>query len=87
MTTGKPAKVISGYKKGEKLQGVEMTFKMDVKTNKGLILDRKAVEVNSTGVAIELQFKDVSYSLSEQGAFEYIQKNYDCQPPCKDHLP
>ena len=69
MTTGKPARVISGYKKGEVLQGVEMTFKMDVKTNKGLVLDRKKAEVTNTGVAIELQFKDVSYSLSEQGAF------------------
>ena len=37
MTTGKPAKVVSGYYEGDKLKGVEMTFKMDVKTNKGWI--------------------------------------------------
>ena len=36
-----------------------MTFKMDVKTNKGLVLDRKNADVTNTGVAIELQFKDV----------------------------
>jgi len=83
MTTGKPTRVISGYKKGEKLQGVEMTFKMDVKTNKGLILDRKPAEVTSTGVAIELQFKDVSYSLSEQGAFEYIRRSMIANPHAK----
>ena len=53
------------------------------KTNKGLILDRKPAEVTSTGVAIELQFKDVSYSLSEQGAFEYIRRSMIANPHAK----
>lgn len=74
MTTGQPAKVVSGYKNGDKLKGVAMTFKMDVKKNQGLILEKKDVKVDSTGVALELQFKDVSYSLSEQGAYEYIRR-------------
>ena len=52
MTTGKPAKVVSGYMEGDQLKGVEMTFKMDVKTNKGLILERKAADVQSTGVSM-----------------------------------
>ncbi|MBU4547925.1 MAG: ATP-binding protein, partial [Euryarchaeota archaeon] len=43
MTTGKPAKIISGYKENGKLKGVQMTLKMDVKTNQGLILDKKEV--------------------------------------------
>lgn len=60
-----------------------MTFKMDVKKNKGLILDRKEVEVKSTGVSIELHFKDVSYSLSEQGAFEYIRRTMIANPHAK----
>jgi len=83
MTTGKPAKVVSGYYEGEKLKGVEMTFKMDVKKNQGLILDRRDVEVTSTGVGIELQFKDVSYSLSEQGAYEYIRRTMIANPHAK----
>jgi DNA topoisomerase-6 subunit B len=83
MTTGKPAKVISAYNEGEILKGVELTFKMDVKKNKGLILDRKKAEVSSTGVSIELHFKDVSYSLSEQGAFEYIRRTVIANPHCK----
>jgi DNA topoisomerase-6 subunit B len=83
MTTGKPAKVVSGYKDGDTLKGVEMTFKMDVKKNKGLILERKDVEVQSTGVSIELQFKDVSYSLSEQGAYEYIRRTMIGNPHAK----
>jgi DNA topoisomerase VI subunit B len=83
MTTGKPARVVSGYKKGNEIHGVEMTFKMDVKTNKGLILKKKNVELDSTGVAIELQFKDVSYSLSEQGAFEYIRRSMIANPHAK----
>ena len=66
MTTGKPSKVVSGYYDGTKLKGVELTFKMDVKKNQGLILDRKEVDLTKTGVSIELHYKDVSYSLSEQ---------------------
>lgn len=83
MTTGKPAKVISAYNEDDKLKGVEMTFKMDVKKNQGLILESKQVNVESTGVSIELQFKDVSYSLSEQGAFEYIRRTMIANPHAK----
>jgi DNA topoisomerase-6 subunit B len=83
MTTGKPAKVVSGYYEGEKLKGVETTFKMDVKKNQGLILSSKEVEVNNTGVSLELHFKDVSYSLSEQGAFEYIRRTMIANPHAK----
>jgi DNA topoisomerase-6 subunit B len=86
MTTGKPAKVVSGYYEGGKdkgLKGVELTFKMDVKKNQGLILDRKEAEVTQTGVSIELHFKDVSYSLSEQGAFEYIRRTMIANPHAK----
>lgn len=83
MTTGKPAKVVSGYQEGDHLKGVEMTFKMDVKKNKGLVLERKTVEVQSTGVSLELHFKDVSYSLSEQGAYEYIRRTMIANPHAK----
>ncbi len=83
MTTGRPVKITSGHKVGDKLKGVEMTFKMDVKKNQGLILDKKEVEVDSTGVSIELHFKDVSYSLSEQGAFEYIRRTIIANPHAK----
>jgi DNA topoisomerase-6 subunit B len=83
MTTGKPAKVISGYHEGEKLKGMEMTFKMDVKKNQGLILSQEPVDVKSSGVSIELHFKDVSYSLSEQGAFEYIRRTVIANPHAK----
>ncbi len=83
MTTGKPAKVVSGYHEGERLRGVEMTFKMDVKKNQGLILDQKPAEVNKSGVSIELPFKDVSYSLSEQGAYEYIRRTMIANPHAK----
>jgi len=83
MTTGKPSKVVSGYYDGTKLKGVELTFKMDVKKNQGLILDRKEVDVTKTGVSIELHYKDVSYSLSEQGAFEYIRRTMIANPHAK----
>lgn len=83
MTTGKPSKVVSGYYDGTKLKGVELTFKMDVKKNQGLILDRKEVDLTKTGVSIELHYKDVSYSLSEQGAFEYIRRTMIANPHAK----
>jgi DNA topoisomerase-6 subunit B len=83
MTTGKPAKVTSSYHEGDKLRGVEMTFKMDVKKNQGLILSQKNVETKSSGVSIELHFKDVSYSLSEQGAYEYIRRTVIANPHTK----
>ena len=70
MTTGMPVKITSGYKVGDKIKGIGMTFKMDVKKNRGLILDKKDIVLDSTGVSVEMHFKDVSYSLSEQGAFE-----------------
>jgi DNA topoisomerase-6 subunit B len=83
MTTGKPAKVVSAYHQRDHFKGVEMTFKMDVKKNQGLILDRKPIDVESTGVSIELHFKDVSYSLSEQGAYEYIRRTMIANPHAK----
>jgi DNA topoisomerase VI subunit B len=83
MTTGKPAKVVSAYQEEDHFKGVEMTFKMDVKKNQGLVLERKPVEVESTGVSIELHFKDVSYSLSEQGAYEYIRRTMIANPHAK----
>lgn len=83
MTTGMPVKITSGYKVGDKIKGVGMTVKMDVKTNQGLILDRKDLELNSTGISAEMHFKDVSYSLSEQGAFEYIRRTMIANPHAK----
>jgi DNA topoisomerase-6 subunit B len=74
MTTGEPTKVVSGYKEKGELKGVKMTFKMDVKKNKGLLMEREDYVPEETGVSIELQFKEVSYSLAEQGAFEYIRR-------------
>lgn len=80
MTTGKPARIISGYREGNEIKGVELKFKMDVKKNQGLVLERRDVEVSSTGVSVELHFKDVSYSLSEQGAYEYIRRTMIANP-------
>ena len=74
MTTGQPARVISCYKEGDEIKGVKMKFKMDVKKNQGLLMEREDYPAESTGVCIELQFKEVSYSLAEQGAFEYIRR-------------
>jgi len=74
MTTGKPARVISCYKDGDEIKGVKMKFQMDVENNRGILMEREDYECGETGVCIELQFKDVSYSLAEQGAFEYIRR-------------
>lgn len=74
MTTGQPVKIRSRYKDEDKLKGVEMTVKLDVKKNTGIILDRKEFETDRTGSGIEIEFKDVSYSMSEQGAYEYIRR-------------
>ncbi len=74
MTTGQPVKIRSRYKDGDQLKGIEMTVKLDVKKNTGIILDRKEFETDRTGSGIEIEFKDVSYSMSEQGAYEYIRR-------------
>ena len=74
MTTGKPARVISCYKENGEIKGVKMKFQMDVKNNRGILMEREDYPAESTGVCIELQFKEVSYSLAEQGAFEYIRR-------------
>ena len=83
MTTGEPAKVISAYKEGDELKSVKLKFKMDVKKNKGLLLKREDYEAKQTGVHLELQFKDVSYSLAEQGAYEYIRRTMMGNPHAK----
>ena len=74
MTTGKPARVISCYKENGEIKGVKMKFQMDVKNNRGILMEREDYPAESTGVCIELQFKEVSYSMAEQGAFEYIRR-------------
>ncbi len=83
MTTGEPARVISCYQEGDKLKGVKMKFKMDVKKNKGMLMEREDFPAEHTGVCIELQFKDVSYSMAEQGAFEYIRRTMIGNPHAK----
>lgn len=83
MTTGQPARVISCYKEGDEIKGVKMKFKMDVKKNQGLLMEREDYPAESTGVCIELQFKEVSYSLAEQGAFEYIRRTMIGNPHAK----
>ena len=83
MTTGEPAHVISGYQENGELKGIKMDFKMDVKKNKGMLLHKENYPVDHTGVCIELQFKDVSYSLAEQGAFEYIRRTMIGNPHAK----
>ena len=74
MTTGQPVKIRSRYKDGNELKGIEMTVKLDVKKNTGIILNKKEFETDRTGSGIEIEFKDVSYSMSEQGAYEYIRR-------------
>lgn len=83
MTTGEPARVISRYEKNGELKGVKMKFKMDVKKNKGMLMEKEEFTPDSTGVCIELQFKEVSYSLAEQGAFEYIRRTMIANPHAK----
>ena len=83
MTTGQPARVISCYKEEDEIKGVKMKFKMDVKKNQGLLMEREDYPAESTGVCIELQFKEVSYSLAEQGAFEYIRRTMIGNPHAK----
>ncbi len=83
MTTGKPAKVISCYKKNDEIKGVKMKFQMDVKNNTGIIMEKEEFHCEQTGVCIELQFKEVSYSLAEQGAFEYIRRTMIGNPHAK----
>ena len=83
MTTGKPARVISCYKEGGEIKGVKMKFQMDVENNTGILMEREDYPAESTGVCIELQFKDVSYSMAEQGAFEYIRRTMIGNPHAK----
>ena len=83
MTTGKPAHVISCYKENGEIKGVKMKFQMDVKNNRGILMEREDYPAESTGVCIELQFKEVSYSLAEQGAFEYIRRTMIVNPHAK----
>ena len=83
MTTGKPTRVISCYKENGEIKGVKMKFQMDVKNNRGILMEREDYPAESTGVCIELQFKEVSYSLAEQGAFEYIRRTMIGNPHAK----
>ena len=83
MTTGKPAHVISCYKENGEIKGVKMKFQMDVKNNRVILMEREDYPAESTGVCIELQFKEVSYSLAEQGAFEYIRRTMIGNPHAK----
>ncbi|MEA4956245.1 Type 2 DNA topoisomerase 6 subunit B [bioreactor metagenome] len=83
MTTGEPARVKSAWKVDGELKGADLEFKMDVKKNRGMLLKRKDYEPKHTGVCIELEFKDVSYSLAEQGAFEYIRRTMIGNPHAK----
>ncbi len=83
MTTGEPARVISCYEEGDELKGVKMKFKMDVKENKGMLMEKEYIKPQHTGVCIELQFKEVSYSMAEQGAFEYIRRTMIGNPHAK----
>ena len=83
MTTGKPAHVISCYKENDEVKGVKMKFQMDVENNRGILMEREDYEADETGVCIELQFKEVSYSLAEQGAFEYIRRTMIGNPHAK----
>ena len=83
MTTGKPAHVISCYKEGDGIKGVKMKFQMDVENNRGILMEREDYPAEATGVCIELHFKDVSYSMAEQGAFEYIRRTMIGNPHAK----
>lgn len=74
MTTGKPVRVISKYKEDGEIKGVEMLLQLDEKKNEGVILEKNEVDPDGTGVFVELHLKDVTYSRSEQGAFEYIRR-------------
>ena len=83
MTTGKPARVISCYKEGDEIKGVKMKFQMDVENNRGILMEREDFHCEQTGVCIELQFKEVSYTMAEQGAFEYIRRTMIGNPHAK----
>ncbi len=83
MTTGEPARVISRYRENGKIKGIKMTFKMDVKKNIGMLMEKEEFEADQTGACIELQFKEVSYSMAEQGAFEYIRRTIIGNPHAK----
>jgi DNA topoisomerase-6 subunit B len=74
MSTGQATTVTSAYQENGELKGVKMTFKMDMKKNKGMLLKKEYFTPKETGVTIELQLKDVSYKLTQQGAFEYIRR-------------
>lgn len=83
MTTGESTHVISGWEEDGRIKGVKMEFKMDVKQNKGDLIRKEYIEPESTGVCIKLYFKEVSYSLAEQGAFEYIRRTMIANPHAK----
>ena len=57
-----------------------------LRKNKGMLMEREDFPAEHTGVCIELQFKDVSYSMAEQGASEYIRRNHDWKPSCKNYI-
>ena len=83
MTTGEATHVVSGYMDHGELKGVKMKFKMDVKNNKGDLISKEYFKPESTGVCIQLHFKEVSYTLAEQGAFEYIRRTMIANPHAK----
>ncbi len=83
MTTGEATHVISSYMDHGELKGVKMKFKMDVKNNVGDLISKEYFQPETTGVCIKLYFKEVSYTLAEQGAFEYIRRTMIANPHAK----
>ncbi len=77
MTTGKPAKIITGTGKGKPIS-VEVSI--DPRKNEPKLSDMKELAKDFRGTAVEAQFKGVLYRESEQGPLEYIRRTAIANP-------
>lgn len=78
MTTGKSAKIVSSTGDGQIHIGI---LEIDTKQNKPKVHELFTEEGEGwRGVRVEIYYKDVLYSKSEQGAYEYIRRTAIANP-------
>lgn len=76
LTTGKPVKVISGYKN----KIVECLVSIDFKSNKPKVEILSKEEGDWHGLIVEAEVKDVKYERSASGVYEYLKRTAIANP-------
>ncbi len=76
LTTGKPVKVVSGYK-GTK---IKCEVSIDIKTNRPIVNVIEREPTDWHGLIYEAEVKDVKYDKSSYGVYEYLKRTALANP-------